>query len=188
MTKACRKTCASVTIFISQALPRRSPASAAPGGGRGVVGASTASARVTPSAPATAAAARPATIDGSNWSAVVEAANLLGMVRQFALNCVPASFENGVLRLRFDESAAHRRTPQIEEKLVQALSSHLGMELRVTFEAAEAELVTPARRRVIADQERATRAAAAFEDDPAVKGLCERFGAEVDLGSVKPTN
>ncbi len=30
-------------------------------------------------------------IDADNWSTVVEAANLSGMVRQFALNCVPAN-------------------------------------------------------------------------------------------------
>ena len=34
----------------------------------------------------------------------------------------------------------------------------------------------------------ALRAAAAFEEDPAVKGLRERFGAEVDAASVKPAN
>jgi hypothetical protein len=32
------------------------------------------------------------------------------------------------------------------------------------------------------------RAAAGFEADPAVKGLRERFGADVDAASVKPAN
>ena len=53
---------------------------------------------------------------------------------------------------------------------------------------ADAPLATPARQRVIAEQDRASRAAAAFEEDPAVKGLRERFGAEVDAASVKPAN
>jgi DNA polymerase-3 subunit gamma/tau len=137
-------------------------------------------------AAAAAPAPRPAAVDPANWAAVVESANLLGMVRQFALNCVPASFDGRLLRLRFDESAAHRRTPQIEEKLVQGLSGYLGTEIRVAFEPAEAALATPARHRVLAEQERASRAAAAFEDDAAVKGLRERFGAEIDAASVKP--
>ena len=46
----------------------------------------------------------------------------------------------------------------------------------------------PARQRAVADQDRVIRAAAAFEEDPAVKGLRERFGADVDAASVKPAN
>jgi hypothetical protein len=38
------------------------------------------------------------------------------------------------------------------------------------------------------EQDRAQRAVTAFEEDPAVKGLRERFGAEVDAASVKPAN
>jgi DNA polymerase III subunit gamma/tau len=131
--------------------------------------------------------ARPTTIDTANWAAVVEAANMSGMVRQFALNCVPASFENDALRLQFDQSAAHRRTRQIEDKLVQCLSSYFGKEIRVAFESSESALITPARRRAMADQDKTQRAAAAFEEDAAVKGLRERFGADVDASSVKPT-
>jgi hypothetical protein len=40
----------------------------------------------------------------------------------------------------------------------------------------------------LAEQERIARAASAFEADPAVRGLRERFGADVDAGSVKPAN
>jgi DNA polymerase-3 subunit gamma/tau len=127
-------------------------------------------------------------IDASNWSAVVEAANLSGMVRQFALNCVPASFEHGVLALKFDQATADRRTRPIEEKLIQGLSKYLGRDIRVTFETAQSQLVTPARQRALEEQDRVVRAAAAFEADPAVKGLRERFGADVDAASVKPAN
>ncbi|MEA3150424.1 MAG: polymerase subunit gamma/tau, partial [Gammaproteobacteria bacterium] len=129
-----------------------------------------------------------ASIDAGNWAAVVEAANLSGMVRQFALNCVPAAFDNDVLRLQLDQAAADRRTRQMEEKLVQSLSIYLGREIRVVFETTEAALITPARQRAIAEQDRVVRAAGAFEEDAAVKGLRERFGAEIDAASVKPTN
>jgi hypothetical protein len=127
-------------------------------------------------------------IDAANWPAVVESAALSGMVRQYALNCVPASFENDVLTLRMDAAVADRRTRAIDEKLVQGLSKHLGREIRVLFETAEADIASPARQRVLAEQDRAARAASAFESDPVVKGLRERFGADVDAGSVKPVN
>ena len=127
-------------------------------------------------------------IDASNWPAVVEAANLSGMVRQFALNCVPASFEHGVLALKLDQATADRRTRPIEDKLLLGLSKYLGRDIRLTFETAQSALVTPARQRQLQEQDKAVRAAAAFEADPAVKGLRERFGADVDLASVKPAN
>jgi DNA polymerase-3 subunit gamma/tau len=143
----------------------------------------------TSSAPgASALEARLTSIDAANWPAVVEAAGLSGMVRQLALNCVPARFENSLLTLRLDQAASDRRTRPIEEKLVQGLSKYLGREIRVTFETADSTLNSPARQRVQAEQDRIARAASAFESDPAVKGLRERFGADVDASSVKPTN
>jgi DNA polymerase III subunit gamma/tau len=127
-------------------------------------------------------------IDANNWPAVVEAAALSGMVRQFALNCVPARFEHDVLVLKVDQATADRRTRPIDDKLVQGLSKHLGRDIRITFETAQSDLETPARQRALAERDKAERAAAAFEADPAVKGLRERFGADVDAASVKPAN
>jgi DNA polymerase III subunit gamma/tau len=138
-----------------------------------------------PSAAATAATRAAAfAIDAENWLSVVEAAGLGGMVRQLAFNCVPASYDNAALVLRLDAAADARRSKPIEEKLAQGLSKYLGRDIRIVFEISDG-LATPARQRVQADQERSLRAAAAFEQDPAVKGLRERFGAEVDSASVK---
>jgi DNA polymerase-3 subunit gamma/tau len=140
------------------------------------------------SASANVPAVRLTTIDPSNWPAVVEAAHLSGMARQFALNCVPASFEHDVLSLKLDQATADRRTRPIEDKLVRGLSKHLGRDIRINYATADTALATPARQRVLQEQDKVVRAAAAFEADPAVKGLRERFGADVDAGSVKPTN
>ncbi len=130
----------------------------------------------------------PVHIDTDNWPAVVEAAGLSGMVRQLALNCVPGGFENSLLTLKLDQAASDRRTRPLEEKLVQGLSKYFGRDIRVTFEIADSALNSPARQRMIAEQDRIARATSAFEADPAVKGLRERFGADVDAASVKPTN
>ncbi len=141
-----------------------------------------------PPASTAPAAGAPATIDADNWLGLIDAAQLTGMVRQFALNCVPASFADGLLSLRLDAAAADRRTRQIEEKLLLALVKFLGREIRLSIEVAGPVLATPARQRAFAEQDRASIAAAAFEDDPAVRGLRERFGAEVDAASIKPGN
>jgi DNA polymerase-3 subunit gamma/tau len=126
--------------------------------------------------------------DPANWPAFVEAAALGGMVRQFALNCVPASFVRDVLVLKLDSAAADRRTPQIADRLLQGLSKYIGRDIRILYEAPRDGLVTPARQRVLAEQDRVVGAVAAFEEDPAVRGLRERFGADVDAGSIKPGN
>ena len=162
------------------------PAAAAPAAGTSIGGAPdpTASAAVSPDA----SGIRLTSIDANNWPAVVEAANLSGMVRQFALNCVPAAFEHGVLALKLDQATADRRTRPIEDKLLLGLSKYLGRDIRLTFETAQSALATPARQRMLQEQDRVVRAAAAFEADPVVKGLRERFGADVDATSVKPAN
>ena len=139
-------------------------------------------------APNTSPVHRLTSIDASNWPAVVDAANLSGMVRQFALNCLPASFEGNLLVLKLDQATADRRTRPIEDKLGLGLSKYLGREIRLTFETAQSALDTPARQRQLQEQDRVLRAAAAFEADPTVKGLRERFGADVDAASVKPAN
>jgi len=125
-------------------------------------------------------------VDAGSWPALVEAAQLSGMVRQFALNCVPASCEGNVLSLRLDAAAADRRTKQIEDKLTQALSKYFGREMRILIETSDASLATPARQRAVAEQDRAAHALAAFQEDATVKGLRERFGAEIDAASVRP--
>jgi hypothetical protein len=171
--------------------PTRSDASAiaAPAGVRPPGGALSAAApdSATSAAPH-ASGAKLSSIDASNWPAVVDAANLSGMVRQFALNCVPAAFQDNLLVLKLDQATADRRTRPIEDKLAQSLSKYLGRDIRMTFETAQSALDTPARQRQLQEQERVQRAAAAFEADPTVKGLRERFGADVDAASVKPAN
>jgi DNA polymerase III subunit gamma/tau len=160
-------------------------------GGGGAPREMRASAASTPRAAAAApapVAAGPLEIEAATWPAVVDAASLSGMTRQLALNCVPASFENNVLILRLDQAADERRSRAIEDKLLQGLVKYLGRDIRIVFDVAQTTLATPARQRVAAEQDKALRAVTAFEEDPAVRGLRERFGAEVDAASVKPTN
>jgi DNA polymerase-3 subunit gamma/tau len=171
------------TGVVQEAAKNREPAAAAAGAG---IPQARAPAQ---SAPAQSAPnVRLTSIDAGNWSTVVEAASLSGMVRQFALNCVPAKFEHDALTLGIDQATADRRTRPIEEKLAQGLSKYLGRDIRVIFETAQAALATPARQRALEEQDKTARAATAFESDPAVKGLRERFGADVDAASVKPAN
>jgi DNA polymerase III subunit gamma/tau len=131
---------------------------------------------------------RLSSIDAANWPAVVEAAGLTGMVRQYALNCSVKSYSGDLLTLNMDAAVADRRTPAIDEKLIQGLRKYVGRDIRVVFETVDADVASPARQRLQAENDKVARAASAFESDPAVKGLRERFGADIDTNSVKPAN
>jgi DNA polymerase-3 subunit gamma/tau len=172
-----------------EALARPAPPAAAPGkppvSSVAAVAAVVAVAAVAAVAPVAGA---PDQVDAATWPAVLDAAQLSGMVRQFALNCVPASFDGVLLCLRLDAAATDRRTRQIEERLAQGLSRYFGREIRLSFETTESGLVTPARQRTLDEQDRVTAAVASFQQDPVVRGLRERFGADPDLSSVKPAN
>jgi DNA polymerase-3 subunit gamma/tau len=162
----------------AQAVPRAKPA-AAPAMPRS-------GATSVPLVPSASAPAAATSIDATNWPVILDAAQVSGMVRQFALNCVPSAFDGSVLNLQLDAATLDRRTRQIDEKLAQALSKYFGRDVRLNFEAQSTVLATPARQRTQDEQARLTQAVAAFEQDPAVRGLRERFGAEADLSSVKP--
>jgi uncharacterized protein YcbX len=69
---------------------------------------------------------------------------------------------------------------------VQFISQYVGREIRIVFESTESALNTPARRRTMVEQDKTLRAVTAFEQDATVKALRERFGADVDIASVKP--
>jgi len=127
-------------------------------------------------------------IDAASWPGVVDGAQMSGMVRQFALNCVPASFEQNLLKLTLDGAAADRRTQQIEDRMAQSLSKFMGRDIRLAFETNDAQVMTPARQRLQDEQDKVSRAVTAFDEDPAVRGLRERFGAMIDPTSVKPNN
>jgi DNA polymerase-3 subunit gamma/tau len=124
----------------------------------------------------------------SDWSAMVAALDLQGPARQLANHCVLAARSGDVLRLRLDRSGEMFRRPQLEQKLVQALSAHLGRALRIEISVSEDAEDTPARRQALASDERLRAAEEAIEADPAVRAMREVFGATVQPGSVKPLN
>jgi len=92
------------------------------------------------------------------------------------------------VKLRIDTENTHFRRKQMEEKLVAALSQHLGRAIRLEIAEGEAAILTPARHQAIAADDRQRAAEQAIETDPAVLAMREVFGATVKPGSVKPLN
>ncbi len=163
-------------------------APAAPPGGRAV--ASTAASGSPPGARSPAGASGPAdaasATDSGPWAAVVSALELSGAARQLASHCVFVGRQGAVVRLALDARNQPVRTPAQEEKLAQALSRYYGEPVRLEFQVGDALAETPALlARRVSEQELAA-ARRAFEADPGVQGLRERFGATVLTDSVRP--
>jgi DNA polymerase-3 subunit gamma/tau len=150
-----------------------------------------------PSAPATAGqpagaaastTASEANISADNWATIVPLLDIQGAARQLASNCAWTGYDQGLIRLRLDARSQQLRTRQIEEKLVQALSRHLGRSVRLQIDVVEASVETPARQQARATDEKLESARSALNEDPLVRAVKERLGGSVVAESVKPVN
>jgi DNA polymerase-3 subunit gamma/tau len=133
-----------------------------------------------PSAPAQALA------PPDEWGSMLAALDLQGAPRQLAGHCILVGREGATVRLALDARSAALRTRALEEKLAQALGRLLGAPVRLEIELREDLPATPARARELAEIERRAQAHAAFESDPVVASIKERFGASVLPDTVRP--
>jgi DNA polymerase-3 subunit gamma/tau len=112
--------------------------------------------------------------------------DLSGAARQLASHCVFLGREGGVVRLALDPERPFVSTPALEEKLAQALSRYFAQSVRLEFESAAPELLSPARAGEDASLAQQAAARAALESDPGVQVLRERFGATLLPDTVRP--
>ncbi len=152
--------------------------------------ASPSSAAPSPVSPTRAAqAAGPAELStdaAESWSALIGRLDLGGAARQLASNCHMMGRQGAVIRLALDAKNKHMRTPAQEDKLTQALARHYGQPIRLEFEMATGGIETPAQAEQRASLEDLDSARRAFESDPGVQGLKERFGATLLPETVRP--
>jgi DNA polymerase III subunit gamma/tau len=148
-------------------------------------------------APPTAASAAPESAEGSpgepalvaaptQWAAIVNALELSGAARQLANHCNLVARHGAVVRLALDPHNQQLRTPAQEEKLAQALARHFGAPVRLEFQMTAAAGDSPALMAQRASQQELSVARRAFESDPNVQRLRERFGATVLPDTVRP--
>ena len=122
----------------------------------------------------------------SSWASIMNQLDLQGAARQLASHCVLAGRQPGIVRLAIDPRVKFVRTTAQEEKLAQALSRHYGETVRLEFTTATGEAETPAQAEQRASQQELEVARQAFETDPGVKGLRERFGATLLPDTIRP--
>jgi DNA polymerase III subunit gamma/tau len=137
-------------------------------------------------APEPSAPEQPALAPLDEWSSMLAALDLQGAPRQLAGHCILVGREGSTVRLALDARSAALRTRALEEKLAQALGRLLGAPVRLEIQLREDLPATPARARELAEIERRAQAHAAFDSDPVVAAIKERFGASVLPDTVRP--
>jgi DNA polymerase-3 subunit gamma/tau len=137
--------------------------------------------------PSGASAAQPAGgAADSSWSAILNQLDLQGSTRELARHSVLLGRQGGLVRLALDPRVKFVRTPSQEEKLAQALSRFYGEAVRVEITMASGDVETPAQAEQRVSQQELEAARQAFESDPGVQGLRERFGATLLPDTVRP--
>jgi DNA polymerase III subunit gamma/tau len=122
----------------------------------------------------------------SSWNAIVNQLDLTGSARQLANHCVFLGRDGNVVRFALDPERPFVSTPAQVEKLTQALTRYFGEPVRVEFESAAPDLLSPARADEAALVAQQAAARAALESDPGVRVLRERFGATLLPDTVRP--
>ncbi len=138
--------------------------------------------------PATVAQGSPSAPEAAanSWAAILNQTDLQGAARQLASHCALVDRQGGLVRLAVDPRVKLVRTPSQEEKLAQALSRYYGETVRLEFTTGTAETETPAQAEQRASQQELESARQAFQSDPGVQGLQERFGATLLPDTVRP--
>ncbi|HYQ92803.1 MAG TPA: DNA polymerase III subunit gamma/tau C-terminal domain-containing protein, partial [Candidatus Competibacteraceae bacterium] len=131
----------------------------------------------------TAVAAVPAT----EWSTIVADLNLIGMVKELALNCTLQGRDEHTLQLQLAPECAHLRTKNFVDRLCAALQGYYKEpQLRLQIQIAEAGINTPAREQAEQQAGRRQAAVEAIRQDSNVHALCDTFNGQIQPDSITP--
>lgn len=132
-------------------------------------------------------APKPAAAGGADWPSIISRINLQGPVKQLASHCTLIGKQGGKVQLTLDVEGEHFRTPALEDKLAQALSSHFGEPVRLEIAIGSGDVDTLARQQKAAADDRLHQARAAIDNDANVRAMRDMFGATVQPDSIRPT-
>ncbi len=138
-------------------------------------------------APSVMAAKGEASLSPESWEKTVEALGLRGLAGQLAQNSMLKEQKGMRVTLEVQEKSATVLNKKSEERVREALSSHLGGEVKLSIVVTEsADLQTPAQQ----SEQRADQARADAEEvisqDAGFQSLLSAFDGSVVEGSVKP--
>ena len=140
--------------------------------------------RVAESAPVQPAAVVEKPSADSDWSSIVEAMGIVGMVQQLAVNCSLVSRNGKNWCLLLGDENKHLHSEKFENRLLNALQDYLQQDICLEIQVGQQQGETPAMQTERKKQQRQETAETDVASDAVVQSLQERFGATVQ--AVKP--
>ena len=137
-------------------------------------------------APEPPAASTPATAAAGNWSEVVAALKLGGLVRELANNAVLESQTDDAIALVLDEACQQLINKEREAVLKQALEAYYGRPLKLAVRIGKPPAETPTQEKSRVRDEQQQAAVQAINSDPNVQALREKFNARVNPETIRP--
>jgi DNA polymerase-3 subunit gamma/tau len=123
---------------------------------------------------------------GEDWSAIVDALALTGMVKQLAVHCVLERRDEQVIHLRLDEAHAHLGRDTMKQRLEQCLQEHFSDTLRLVLHVGSPSVETPAARQQRLQEQSLEAAEEAIRNDGAVRALQDAFDARIVPETIQP--
>jgi DNA polymerase-3 subunit gamma/tau len=120
----------------------------------------------------------------SDWSSIVEAMGIVGMVQQLAVHCTLISRDDKKWSLLLGNENKQLHSEKFENRLREALQSYLNSDIKLEIEVGKQQGETPAMQTERKKDERQQSAETDVASDTVVQSLQERFGATVQ--AVKP--
>jgi len=140
-----------------------------------------------PTATASSTATVTANANGLDWPVLVKQLSVRGVARQLAMQSELLSYEdNGqALSIRIRVPLDTLLSAGSKEKLMTALSEHLGKSVQLDTEIGTTKITAHAAE-VAEEAERQRHAELTLQEDPFVQTLMREFGATIVPGSVRP--
>jgi DNA polymerase-3 subunit gamma/tau len=121
-----------------------------------------------------------------NWSAFVAQLKLSGFVRELASNTTLESFSDGAMALTLHETCGQLLNKEREAELKHALETQIGQSLKFSIRVGRPTTETPAQERTRLQDEKQQSAVRAIQDDPNVRAMQDRFGAQINPTTIRP--
>ncbi|MDT8385115.1 MAG: DNA polymerase III subunit gamma/tau [Gammaproteobacteria bacterium] len=183
----------------SRAQPRPAPAAAAPTGpaATGVAEPLPTTAPAARSAPAASPAPIPsptpatgsaAYASSDDWEDIVNAMNLSAMLQQLATNCALSQRDGNHFQLSLSPNHKYLLNQSREAGLREALSQHLGQEVKLSISLQGPATATPAERQQERTDLRQHQAETVIDSDATVQAIMEAFDGQLKPGSVQPVD
>jgi len=124
--------------------------------------------------------------DPEDWHGLLPRLELDGPVKELARNIQLESKSGNHWQFLIPDTARHLGSEAMVQKLQTALSTQLGHPVDLAVHTATEAVATPAVVSEKATRQRMTEAERSIEQDPTVRALKERLGAEIVEDSVQP--